>query len=599
MGTVVYDERLITDGAFSAAITHSKHKNRVNMAVAFEALQVCESLDGILKSTFGPNGLDIMLKSSSGDILVTNNGSLILRSLNLGHPVGRSIVEKILSHASVTGDGASSFLLMLTTMLREVLRHIGIKRTATGGPGSSSTQQKSFLFLSQAFLKLDSTLLDDVVLPVLNNVAVKKEINPNFQDFHSIRENIKSLIYTALNGKFQIGAVCHFGTLLCDMITNTWTQSVLTLKETVLRVIDEFPQICLEVPGVPVSLSHIKRGILIPRQFATEMEGVPETCKNFSFVVASSSFDFSGPETATLFQITNVYSIDLTHKWRRSHVERIISLLYKLGNVKLILSSENLSDLVLHFCRQYNIAAVSMIPLEHVSYICRYAGILPISDTDFENETVPECFLGKGDTCRYHPVAQQNFVHLQIKPAKYHFNPHSLVLASPAQSLCKQNFIALHNALKCVKMSFSQDGREMLLLPGGGSAEFAVSFSLKAYAQRVIDPHLSLCIDIFSAALQSIPRILHDNSFSSCGQKGNFIYCISEVERSWKDSSVLLGIDCKTGKPLKIKQGIYEPLLGKYMLLHSILQCLSQLLKTEKLLGVKVVKGHYKGVENK
>ena len=552
------------------------------MAVALEALKVCESLEGILKGTFGPNGLDVMLNSSSGEILITNNGALILKSLSLENHIGRTIVDNVVSFCGITGDGSTSFILLLTALLREVISHTGIGGSSNAVEISFS-QRQSLIALSRAFFKLESTLLQEVILPVLNRISITTDLEVD--DPTIIQQKLNRIIVSTLNGKFPINTVILFAQLLCDLITKTLNSSAMDfLKESVLQMIDEFPQICVEVPGMPISSSQIKPGILIPRQFASELEGIPITLLNFKFVVTNCSLDLSEPAMPSVIQIKDQSSLDASFQWKRTQVQQLITM-FHLHNIRLILSSENVSDLVLHFCRQYCIAVVSMIPTECTEYICKCTGVLPFNN--LYGNSLSEVFVGTGISCDVQRVGQHKFVHLQVDPSNLKFIPHYLLLCSSVQGLCKQYSIALHSALKCVKMSFSENGKSLLFLPGCGSAEFALSFTLQSFAQSVADSSLSLASEILSNALQTIPCILHQNSFIMSHQKDNFVHCLTEVERSWKNDNILVGINSKTGKPEDpVKLEIYEPFSVKYLLLQSILQCLSQLMRTEKFISV-------------
>lgn len=552
------------------------------MAVALEALKICETLEGILKPSFGPNGLDVLLNSSSGNILITNNGAVILKSLNLDNLIGRTIVDKIISYCCISGDGGTSFLLLLTTALREVVGLTGI-RAKDNGMDFSSHQRQSLVAISRAFHEFESSLLEVVLVPVLDKIAVKTDIELKY--FSSIKQRIVRLFVTSLNGKFPISTVSHFAELLCELMTKTWNSSEMSLKDSLLHLIDEFPHICIEVPGLPVLSSQIKAGILIPRGFATEQEGVPTNLDDFMFVVMNCSLDTSEPETSSSIRIRKNVSFDASIQWKRKQVQKAI-IMFADQNVRLILSSQSVSDLVLHFCRQYDIAVVSMMPQEYADYICKCAGVLAIDSLDGDN--LSELSLVKGISCGLHTVGHHKFVHLQFDSLNCKFIPHSILLCSPAQGLCKQYYLALHHALKCVKMSLSEDEKRLLFLPGAGACELAMSFSLKAFSKSVTDSHLLLVLEILGKALQTIPKMLHQNSFSLSHQKDNFMFCLNEIERSWKQDRKLLGIDAKTGKPVDpFNLEIYEPFQGKFLLLQSLLQYLSQLLRTEKLIGVQ------------
>lgn len=543
---------------------------------------MCKTLEGILKGTFGPNGLDVLLNSSSGDILITNNGALILRSLNLENYIGQTVVDKVASFGGITGDGSTSFILLLTALLRKVIAHSGVETTISGMEISTS-QGRSLLPLSRAFFHLESTILEEVVVPVLNRIAIKTVLET--EDFSLVKRKISRLVTTTLEGKFAVNTMTLLAERLCELITKTCNSSAMYLKESVLEIIDEFSEICIEIPGIPISASEIKPGILIPREFATELEEIPKLPADFNFVVLNCNFDLSEPQTDATVKVRDETSLAANLQWKRSQIKNVITN-FQQNDIRLILSSDSVSDLALHFCREYGIAVVSMIPQETAEYICKCTGILPIQYLD--SDSLSELSVGTGISCRVQRVGPKKFVDLQINPSNCHFVPHYLLLCSPVQSLCKQHRIALHNALKCVKMSFSTDGKNLLFLPGGGATEFALSFRLKALAEKVEDSDVQLALEIVCCALQTIPDTLHKNSFSMSHQKDNFVYCLNEVERSWKNSDILLGIDCKTGKPMDpVKLEIYEPFSGKYLLLQSLLQCLSQLLRIDKFIGSK------------
>ena len=556
------------------------------MAVAEEALKVCETLEKILKGTFGPNGHDVMLNSSSGEILITNNGALILRSLNLENPIGRTIVNKIVSFSSISGDGATSFVLLLSSILREAVSITGMRDNFDPTETLSIHRGKTLPALSRAFYKLESSLLEhEVVVSVLNGIAVTTDLEA--EDSSLIKQRMNRLLITTLNGKFPTSLVSNFVELLYQVVMETRELSAISLQDALLHVIDEFGQICVEVPGVPISSSHLKPGVIIPRGFSIEQQGVPKTSQEFMFVVMNCSFDFLGPQTSSSIQIKDETSLGLSVEWKRNQVKKVITM-FNEHKIKLILSSENVPDFALHFCRQYGIAVVSSIPQEYVRYICKCTGILAINDVGEDN--LSELFVGKGVSCDLHTIGHHRFVHLELDLSNCKFSPCSILLCSPVQGLCRQYYIVLHHALKCIKMSFSEDGKKLLFVPGAGACELALSFSLKKISNSVKDSNLSLALEILSSALRAIPRFLHQNSFSMSHPKENFIHCLNEMERSLKDDGLLLGIDSKTGKSVDPQEcEIFEPLQGKHLLWQSVLQCTSQLLRTDKLIGVRKI----------
>lgn len=59
---------------------------RINIAIGY-------AVANIVKTTLGPKGMDKMLVSDLGDIVITNDGATILEEMNVDHPAAKLMVE--------------------------------------------------------------------------------------------------------------------------------------------------------------------------------------------------------------------------------------------------------------------------------------------------------------------------------------------------------------------------------------------------------------------------------------------------------------------------------------------------------------------------
>ena len=50
-------------------------------------------MSNALKSSIGPKGMDKMLISKDGDVMVTNDGATIVENMNIDHPIAELLVE--------------------------------------------------------------------------------------------------------------------------------------------------------------------------------------------------------------------------------------------------------------------------------------------------------------------------------------------------------------------------------------------------------------------------------------------------------------------------------------------------------------------------
>lgn len=72
----------------------------------------------IVKTSLGPVGLDKMLVDDIGDVLITNDGATILKSLEVEHPAARVLVDLANLQDQEVGDGTTSVVIIASELLR-------------------------------------------------------------------------------------------------------------------------------------------------------------------------------------------------------------------------------------------------------------------------------------------------------------------------------------------------------------------------------------------------------------------------------------------------------------------------------------------------
>ncbi len=70
-----------------------------------------------VKTTLGPKGMDKMLVSSTGDIVVTNDGVTILEEMEIEHPAAKMMVEIAKTQEKEVGDGTTTAVMFAGKLL--------------------------------------------------------------------------------------------------------------------------------------------------------------------------------------------------------------------------------------------------------------------------------------------------------------------------------------------------------------------------------------------------------------------------------------------------------------------------------------------------
>jgi thermosome len=72
-----------------------------------------------VRTTLGPNGMDKMLVSEGGDVVVTNDGATILQEMDIEHPAAQMLVEVAESQEAEVGDGTTTAAVVAGELLVE------------------------------------------------------------------------------------------------------------------------------------------------------------------------------------------------------------------------------------------------------------------------------------------------------------------------------------------------------------------------------------------------------------------------------------------------------------------------------------------------
>ena len=136
----------MTEGEGPAPVVILKPTSRVTSGaeVTGKLIAAAEALQDIMRTTYGPNGLDKMLYSTDGNASVTNDGAKIISELLIRNPAAKTIVALASAQEEACGDGVTTCVLFACELLRQAgpLLRQGIHPTAIGaGYGEAEAVQ--------------------------------------------------------------------------------------------------------------------------------------------------------------------------------------------------------------------------------------------------------------------------------------------------------------------------------------------------------------------------------------------------------------------------------------------------------------------------
>src|SRR6056297_503298 len=90
--------------------THGKDAQSSNISAG-------KAVSEAVRTTLGPRGMDKMLVSDSGDVVITNDGATILSEMDIEHPAAQMIVEVAQTQEDEVGDGTTTASVLAGELL--------------------------------------------------------------------------------------------------------------------------------------------------------------------------------------------------------------------------------------------------------------------------------------------------------------------------------------------------------------------------------------------------------------------------------------------------------------------------------------------------
>jgi len=121
MGQLAVDEY----GNQFIILEEQSKKKRLRGLEAHKAnILAARSVAESVRSSMGPKGMDKMVVSPDGDVLVTNDGATILEKMDVQHHIAKLLVDLSKSQDHEIGDGTTGIVVMAGAMLEQAMELI-------------------------------------------------------------------------------------------------------------------------------------------------------------------------------------------------------------------------------------------------------------------------------------------------------------------------------------------------------------------------------------------------------------------------------------------------------------------------------------------
>jgi thermosome len=416
-----------------------------------------------VRSTLGPKGMDKMLVTSLGDIVVTNDGVTILEEMDIDNPTAEMIVEVAETQEDEAGDGTTTAVAIAGELLKnaEDLLEQDIHPTAI---------IKGFnLAAEQAREEVDNITID-----------------VDSDD----RETFRKIAQTSMTGK---GAE-QYKEDLSDLIVDA-AEAVTVEADDGSTIVDlAFLKVETQT-GRGAGQSELLEGAVIDKD--PVHEEMPTEFEDANILIIDEPLELDEAEADTQVSVTDPDQlqdfIEQEEQELREKVDKIVDL-----GVDVVVCQKGIDDMVQHYLAKEGILALKRVKRSDVEFLREIIGADVVSNLDNATEE----FIGKGSVRR--DDKEELFY---IEGTDDYSHGVTLLLRGSTEHVVDELERGVQDALDVVGTAMSRGEA----LPGGGAPEVEVAARLREYADGVSGRE-QLAVEAYADALDVVPRVLAENA---------------------------------------------------------------------------------------
>ncbi|MGC8478411.1 MAG: thermosome subunit beta [Candidatus Micrarchaeia archaeon] len=504
---------------------------RINIAVAV-------AVANAVKTTLGPKGLDKMLVSDLGDIVITNDGATILNEMNVEHPVAKIMVDVAKTQDKEVGDGTTTVVILTGELLKgagELLEQAVHPTTIIKGYKIAADKAKEFLEKHAKPIDInDDATLSKIALVTLGSKNIGDD---------SAKLNMAKLAIKAIK---QVMEKDNSGKISID------TDFIKVEKKA----------------GGSINDTELINGVLIDKEVAHS--GMPKYISNAKIALLDAALEIEKTETDARIEITSPEQMQAFLKQEEQILKEMVEKIKKSG-ANVVFTQKGIDDIAQHYLAKENIMAVRRVKKSDMEKLAKATGARIVTSI----EDLDTTYLGFAGLVEEKKVSGEQMVFVEkCKDPK----SVTLFLRGGTQQVVDEVERAMVDVIGAVSSAI-KDGKYVI---GGGAIEISLANDLRNFASEV-GSREQLAIQTFAEALEAIPKTLAE----SAGMDTIETLVQLRNKHRTKDGETM-GVDIinnKIGDMARL--GVYEPKKVKEEELVTASEAAEMILRIDDMISSK------------
>lgn len=507
-----------------------KEAQRTNIAVGY-------AVSSIVRTTLGPKGMDKMLVSELGDIIITNDGATILEEMNVEHPIAKIMVEIAKTQDKEVGDGTTSAVIIAGEMLKNAgnLLDQGVPPAAII-KGYTMARVKALEALHE--IAKDISITD---MQKLTDIAIIAMGSKNIGS-DATKKNLAKLALQAL-------------------------EQVAIKKDSKVAIDRDFIKL-EKKEGASVEDTTFINGVLIDKEIAHP--GMPKLIKNANIALLDVALEIEKTETDARIEITSPEQMQAFLAQEEKMLKGMADKIAK-SKANVIFVQKGIDDVAQHYLAKAGIIAVRRVKKSDMEKLAKATGARLVTSLD----DLTQNDLGFAGQVEERKIAGEQMIF--VEKCK---DPKSVTIF--IRGATKQGVDEVERAMTDALGALSSTVEDGKYITGGGSGEIDLALKLRDYATDV-GGREQLAIQAFADSLEVIPKALAD----SAGMDPIDTLVQLRSRHKSKDGKNY-GVDVYKNTIADMeKQGVIEPLKVKVQALASATQASASILRIDDMISSK------------
>ncbi|DBA78493.1 TPA: T-complex protein 1 subunit beta [Trebouxia sp. C0005] len=477
----------------------------------------------LVKTTLGPKGMDKILQSMgrTNDIMVTNDGATILKSLYVDNPAAKVLVDISRVQDDEVGDGTTSVVVLAGELLREAEQLV--------------LQKIHPMTIIAGYRQACEAAKERLELLALNHSSNED----------TFRQDLLNIAKTTLSSKILTQDKEHFARLAVDAVLrlkgSSNLESIHIIKKT----------------GGTLKESFLDEGFILDKRIGV---GQPKRIENAKILVANTAMDTDKIKIygarVRVDSMAKVADIEKAEKEKmRAKVENIIS-----QGLNCFVNRQLIYNFPEEIFADAGVMAIEHADFDGIERLALVTGGEIASTFDSPDKLK----LGSCKLIEEIMIGEDKLIHFS---GWRWGRPAPLSSEEPAER-------SLHDAL-CVLQQTVQDSR---VIYGGGYPEMQMAKVVEEKAARTPGKK-SLAIEAYARALRAIPGTICDNAGLDSAE------LISQLRAAHAEDDTRMGVDVVLGKAGDMADlGIYECFRVKEQIILSATEASEMILRVDDII---------------